>query len=660
MNTRHIRIIKTILSEPLSTMTSLSKECEVSKPTIYDDLYWVDKWLQENRLAVLERSRSGITLKLLVDKETIETLLKSHRPFNAYDIKQRQATLLLYIVNNPRSAAEKLGDFVSVSRTTVLTDVQQLKQDAELHDVKFIYRERRYHFVGQELAVRAWLINTLAPYSTHFLDLRLITGDAISAVLPFVKQSSALAMDVAHLAFHVQYKLTAQGHILQKKDFLTAVPAPADIRNFVGFTYSEYAEFEQLYTAYLIAGFFRFKKRVLEPLPAVDMVAVITQKLIRAFTSLFEKECDELEAFSSIYNHLETAYYRSVLGIVLENPLLATIKEEHETVFLLVKLLIEGYFSNKFFLDNEASYLTILLLSLEERQTQTVGKRIVVVCYEGVTIAHAIKQQLLPLGIQAASIKCCSAHEMTDISCYDLVISTAHLPVVPQGQYLIVNPILQPTDLAQVAIIMGLEPILWMGGEGFTQHVRAWLGEDEYKQMLMTYIEKKSLYKKEEQEEITLEQLITPERVQLVPACASWQDAVTLAAQPLLSDGSITEEYVDAVIANNIKNGPYSILKEGFALPHAQVSATVKRVCMSLLILKEPVGFSPAPEHQVRVILFTAFIDAKIHLNAMMELIEKINDDAWFAHLSGATTVHEVLDLLKNEEIKKCIDEQTH
>ena len=71
----------------------------------------------------------------------------------------------------------------------------------------------------------------------------------------------------------------------------------------------------------------------------------------------------------------------------------------------------------------------------------------------------------------------------------------------------------------------------------------------------------------------------------------SWEDAIKTAASPLLDQGFIKAEYIDAMIDNVNKNGAYMIIVPGFAMPHARPECGAVKTGMSVLHLKEPVVF---------------------------------------------------------------------
>jgi len=121
-----------------------------------------------------------------------------------------------------------------------------------------------------------------------------------------------------------------------------------------------------------------------------------------------------------------------------------------------------------------------------------------------------------------------------------------------------------------------------------------------------------------------LKQYLSEDTMQHKTSVDNWEEAITVAARPLLNKGVIDDSYVEAMIDSVEKNGPYIVLKDYFALPHAQAGTGVNEVGMSLLTLEEPVDLKG---NEVKVFLVLAAVDASAHLDALSEVSELLMDD---------------------------------
>ena len=69
--------------------------------------------------------------------------------------------------------------------------------------------------------------------------------------------------------------------------------------------------------------------------------------------------------------------------------------------------------------------------------------------------------------------------------------------------------------------------------------------------------------------------LLTKENILLQQDSTSWQEAIKKAAQPLLRNGSVSKQYVEAMIQSVLDAGPYIVLMPGFALADQKMGFVV-------------------------------------------------------------------------------------
>lgn len=134
-------------------------------------------------------------------------------------------------------------------------------------------------------------------------------------------------------------------------------------------------------------------------------------------------------------------------------------------------------------------------------------------------------------------------------------------------------------------------------------------------------------------------------RIHIQEQVDSWQDAIKIAAKPLLNDGCIEASYVDAMIKNITQNGSYIVLIPGFALPHARPEKGAKETGVSCLKLNQPVMFPD--DMEVKIIMALAARDADTHIDALTELSDLLLDDDKMEQFFKCSTEQEILEILK-------------
>lgn len=70
---------------------------------------------------------------------------------------------------------------------------------------------------------------------------------------------------------------------------------------------------------------------------------------------------------------------------------------------------------------------------------------------------------------------------------------------------------------------------------------------------------------------------LTPDKIKVINSIDSWENAVRLAAEPLLMQGYIAGSYIEAILQSHKELGPYYVLAPGLAMPHARPEQGVKK-----------------------------------------------------------------------------------
>lgn len=121
-----------------------------------------------------------------------------------------------------------------------------------------------------------------------------------------------------------------------------------------------------------------------------------------------------------------------------------------------------------------------------------------------------------------------------------------------------------------------------------------------------------------------LSELIALKRVDFYKGFDNWEDAVRASCRTLLADGSITQEYVDAIVDNIKEHGPYIVITENLAIPHTKVNAGgVNANAISFTKLEKAVSFDPNDPEKDACLFFTlAAKDIDEHYKNMEKLSE--------------------------------------
>lgn len=96
--------------------------------------------------------------------------------------------------------------------------------------------------------------------------------------------------------------------------------------------------------------------------------------------------------------------------------------------------------------------------------------------------------------------------------------------------------------------------------------------------------------------------------------------AIREAGKLLFQNGLITENYLEAMVASYLKNGPYIVLAPHIALPHARPEDGVKEACVSLIQLKHPIRFGHKTNDPVSLVFALGATTGELHLQLLQRL----------------------------------------
>lgn len=142
-------------------------------------------------------------------------------------------------------------------------------------------------------------------------------------------------------------------------------------------------------------------------------------------------------------------------------------------------------------------------------------------------------------------------------------------------------------------------------------------------------------------------ELLTKETVQVLEGnTLDWQSAIRQAAKPLVDNGTVGDDYVQAMIDVVEKQGPYINIGPEIALAHSRPRASVKRIGLSLLKTNSEVDLVNK-DHPVKLWFVLAATDSNSHLSVIQQLSQVLMDTDRTQKLLAAKSTEEILDILK-------------
>lgn len=143
-----------------------------------------------------------------------------------------------------------------------------------------------------------------------------------------------------------------------------------------------------------------------------------------------------------------------------------------------------------------------------------------------------------------------------------------------------------------------------------------------------------------------LTDLLNEELILLNINASDWEDAIRKAAQPLVDEKKVTESYVDDIIVGVKNNGPYIVLTEHVALPHARPESGALESAIGVATLKTPVEFGNEANDPVKYLFTLSAKDSSQHLSALSELAGLFEDKGFFNLLDNSNNPKEIMEYI--------------
>lgn len=122
-------------------------------------------------------------------------------------------------------------------------------------------------------------------------------------------------------------------------------------------------------------------------------------------------------------------------------------------------------------------------------------------------------------------------------------------------------------------------------------------------------------------------ELLKKENVQICDAAADWRDAIRIAVRPLEEHGYVEACYKEEIISNVERMGPYIVIADNIALPHARPEQGALKTQIGVTLFRKNVVFE-GKDMPARLFVTLAAKDSDSHLDALMEISELLSDES--------------------------------
>ncbi|MGT2935845.1 BglG family transcription antiterminator [Streptococcus castoreus] len=646
-----------------------------NKRHILSDIAKINDSLAVYQLPLIVLDRQLVYPPELNEKDLLDRMLPTLEDYLFQD--ERPNILIIYLMMAQEFISiNHLESLLRLSRNSVIADLKLVRERVQLFKVTLSYnRQDGYFFEGDPLALRRLLETTVSSL------LQLVSGQWVFSyllhVLGLPDQTRVMAESLEELSRENRLSFISEklrdliyffcllacqpfSHELRNETvdaFLLSSPAVEAMVDQLLATFPSLTKEKYLVMSRLL-GCVQGDLELVFQQPIYDIMEEIVNS-VAVNTGLSITDTPELR--QNLYSHLLPAYYRLYYDIELINPLKEQIKKDYESLFYLVKRSLSPLEKRlgKVINEDEIAYFTIHFGRWLQAPKKRQGNQLVAlsVCPNGISsslMLEATLKELFPQ-LQFITVHQLDKIKLLDPDSFDLIFSTVAFdcakPVyvtqalMGSAEKIMLKKMVCDDFNLPLTEQFALDDLLRIVDKHTTITNKEGLVSDLSRYLIGNHltIEKGGL---------GLLDLLTADFIRQADAVSDWQEAIRLAAQPLLEHQIIEGSYIDGMIDSVNELGAYIVLAPKVAVPHAAPEKGARQLGMSLLQLKEPVSFDlnqeGDPDKQVQLIFVLAAVDSSSHLKALQELSLVLDDDEYIEQLIQAKDPDSMLDFISH------------
>ncbi len=611
---RQSKLILYLLSKTAySSYESLVKTLNISKRMIQYDFAYLEPILNASGITIERKRNSGI--RLIGNQQNLNKMLIQLKQADSLVLEGDDRTLLIVLVllTNEFVTYEDLGSMLQLSRQTMINHIHEVDRYLMNRNLVVLKQTGRgLRIAGDEVIIRSTFFECIMLLQPHypgdgvFQDLIISVcalEDEFNQSREFIQRLQELSSTPinaeAGLDMQIAYvfKRINLGNIIQDAVIAKTKGEHLDeLKILIQQQVSNSSEHAYLYQLVILnLNSQRIDASLAFSFAHADEAQSLANFLYEKLAEVIDVSVSEKTVFiDGLARHLQVALYRMYNGLAIKNEMTKAIRLSIPLFYDFTSREIRRFYRHQTFVfdENEIAYISMYIASVfEEKLREHQPMKILIICAFGIATSSLLMtrlrqiipdQEILgPIALQDMS----TWVQRNDI---DLIISTSNLPMTLEQEVIVVNPLLYPEDV---------------------DRIKESLVQSSYLSLCRRVLYSFQNSQGESDTAVGLGNIIPERNIAISDDYLTWQDAIRHAASPLVSDGSISSNYVEKMIEAVINLGTYMILTEGTAYVHAGVDDGIVRHCLSLLVLRHPVIFGESESKRVSNIVVLGLKD---------------------------------------------------
>ncbi len=677
VSSRTIKILEYISKKKETTIKDIGKSLFLPERTIRYEIDNINSIVSLNNVSVQIVNKRGKLeiFDVLKSSEIIKTLKEVEK----ISKEEREDYLLVKLLFERRINLKKLTMELNVSRTTIKNDLFSLEKRINKEGIKLIDNSL-YFIENSELNKRKVLINLLYKYIEEFIN-GLENGIVISYLNRFFSKADILLVEKftknisdnnlisnkLYKTFYMYILITVQrikskNLILENKNvnFLKITQEYEKIDEETKFLERSFGilfdENEKLQITDFLIGFFSYSYNTTIFDVWIKVNMFIKEMIKNVGEKLEVNIINDSQLLEGLTNHVKPTIYRIRNKIILENmniyyeeakniypKLFGIIKKELKSLEKLIDIE---------FPENELLLFVIHFQAAIERNLNIKSqiKNVILVCIGGYGTTNILTYKLRKI-YELEEIKIISyldinkSYENIDaiITTVDLNINVTENITVP---ILRVSPFFTEKDIAildkngfsRKRDIYSLTEVI----DKLKNSINVKDTEkfaDDLKDIFSINVQTNNLVKKDIFYFLNESNILYEEST-----VQNWEEAIKLGFSPLIKENYINKNYCEKIVKLINDFGPYMIISEGLAIPHAENTNDVYKSGMTLLYLKHPVIFPK--NKKVNLLFCLAAENKKDHVQSLEDILILEEKFSFRKKLENISTKKDILEIL--------------
>lgn len=675
---RSLYILKLIINNPYITTQEIQLKTNLSRRQVNYSIENINNWLTTNDYNEIEKKFGGkLVLKNNI-KAIIKDLLKGNVEY-IFDEEERQKIIFFYLyLQYEEISLLHLVDILKVSRGTVTDDLKKLNKNLKFLNISVKYsRENGYQLIGKEIdvfyAMAHYIVEIISYEEALYIIQVIIQKKDLELLYNFRNQLNQELLNnqlfvsdnniniISYI--YIFYSLRGNRITLPNKEKLSFkledISEYKLSKKILKNTRNE--NIEILAALLLSYSTKKVTNRLDEDLIIDRIIDRVLERLKKTYAIVLK---NRETVFEQLRIHIRPAIYRMYFNLPMVNPLKDEIINKYGHIYTIIESLFQQ--SNFEMMDSmsqdDIAYLTIHFATFIRDNKETDKFKItgVIVCPSGIGVSVLLRNELLELFPEVNFLENVSIGQLNHIiRDIDVVFSTVLIET--DKPLFIVNPVMN--NIEKVNLVKKFNKRFANLSIKETINVKSLVtiiekysdinDKDGLVNELSYLLSERTNHFEIRKEQPMLSEITNKKLIQLNIEAKDWKDAIQKSAKVMQEEGKITENYIEAMIANTEKNGPYIVITHHVALPHARPEDGVLETAIGITTLKEPVIFGHELHDPVKYVFCLSTVDNNSHLRALAELVELLSDDNFYELLEQSKKAEEIINYIeKKEEIE--------